>query len=333
MKITLISQFFDARNGGTGSYSKLIYNGLTNFDVNLQILSQDDGIFPSIHPMFYYLWTTLDLKRLLSHDGYKNSDIYHCFSPLESLYVPKKKSVSTILDFIPFINRYSFKDYIHSKFFKKGIESALKCEHITVLNSDLKSTLISHYGIEDSKIDIIVPPIDSKFCPMDKDDDSFVVGTVSGISKRKRVDILLKSFLKADIDNSKLLIGGNGPDLHNLKSIAKGDERVKFLGFIDDDDMNKFYNSLDVFVFPTSIEGYGMPMVEAMACGKPVITIDDSIMPSDIKDRTYVCSKEELSDVLLNKSYSCNIQKNIDFSKNHSVQQIGSKIFKIYNSI
>ena len=47
--------------------------------------------------------------------------------------------------------------------------------------------------------------------------------------------------------------------------------------------MNDFYNSLDLFVFPTSIEGYGMPIVEAMACGKPVITLEDAEIPSNLR--------------------------------------------------
>ncbi|WP_225370026.1 glycosyltransferase [Methanobrevibacter arboriphilus] len=62
-----------------------------------------------------------------------------------------------------------------------------------------------------------------------------------------------------------------------------------FLGFISDEDMVDFYNSLDVFVFPTIMEGYGMPIVEAMACGKPVITLEDAYIPHDIKKKnTYI---------------------------------------------
>ena len=112
-----------------------------------------------------------------------------------------------------------------------------------------------------------------------------------------------------------------------------GDERVKFLGFVADEDMNNFYNSLDLFVFPTQIEGYGMPIAEAMACGKPVITLDDAEIPSNLKEKTFICSKENLSNILLNRDYSCNIKQNIKFTKEHSIENIGKKLIKVYDSI
>ena len=150
---------------------------------------------------------------------------------------------------------------------------------------------------------------------------------------RKRVDILLKSFLEADIENSKLFIGGGGSETEKLKEMANGDERVEFLGFVKDEDMNDFYNVLDVFAFPSLIEGYGMPIVEAMACGKPVITLEDSDIPSNLKEKTFVCKKEELADVLANRTYSCDIKGNIEFFKEHSIENIASKLMKIYESI
>ena len=151
--------------------------------------------------------------------------------------------------------------------------------------------------------------------------------------KRKRVDLLIKSFLEADIENSQLLIGGNGAEKENLLKIANGDSRIKFLGFVGDDEMNDFYNSLDVFVFPTAEEGYGMPMVEAMACGKPVITLKDANIPTDVKEKTTVTTKEDLADVLINREFGCDINKNIEFYKQHSIENISNKLMKIYENI
>lgn len=332
MNVTLISRYFDTRIHGIGSYSKLIYDSLNNRNIKTNTISEEDGTFPPKYPFSYLFYITHDVKKLISNK-YNDSDIYHCLNPYESLTVPKHNSISTILDFIPLSQKDNFNHKIYSKIFKKSIDSSLKCQKIIVINPDLKNRLISDYNAENSLIEVISPPIDSKYHPLNIKNDTFTIGTVSALSPRKRVNILLESFLKADIENSKLIIGGNGPELEKLKKMANGDERVEFLGFVSDDEMNIFYNSLDLFVFPTSIEGYGMPIVEAMACGKPVITLDDAEIPSNLKEKTSICSKENLSDILINREYSCDVKQNIEFAKEHSIENIGKKLTKVYNSI
>ena len=222
---------------------------------------------------------------------------------------------------------------LFAKYFNKSLKSAVECERQVVNNSDLKKLLVNDYGAEESLIDVISPPIEAKYYPTKKESEEFTVGTISNLMPRKRVDILVKSFLEADIENSKLLIGGGGSEIEYLKKLADGDDRVRFLGFILDEDMNDFYNSLDVFVFPSLVEGYGMPIVEAMACEKPVITLNDSDIPSNIKEKTFVCSKEELAEVLLNRTFSCDLKRNVEFFKEHSIENIASKLLDVYDSI
>lgn len=331
MEVTLVSHSFDTRIRGVGSYSQLIYDSLELKGVKLNTIAEEDAFLPYSSRLSYPLYSAIDLKRLMRR--FKNSDVYHSLSPNESLYIPKNKGVCSVLDFIPFTQINSMYSKINAKFFNKCIKSAVECEKIIVINPDLKEVLTSRYNAEASDIEVISPPIDNKYYPLNKNNDSFVIGTVSELSKRKRVDVLIKSFLEADIENSKLLIGGGGSELEYLKKLANGDERIEFLGFVPDEKMNEFYNSLDLFVFPTRIEGYGMPIVEAMACAKPVITLEDAQIPSNLKEKTFTCSKEELADVLSNRTYFCDIKKNIEFFKEHSIENIGPKLLKVYESI
>ena len=342
MEVTLVSRYFDTRNRGAGSHSKLIYDGLSQKDIKLNQLSQVDGLISSYNPLSYLFYSAIDLKRLVNKKEFENTDVFHALTPLECLYLPKSKSVASVLDLIPLNETDSLMSSLFAKYFNKSIKSAVQCERLVVNNSDLKKILVSDYGAEESVIDVISPPIEAKYYPAKKEEvidkfglneDTFTVGTISNLMPRKRVDILLESFLEADIENSKLLIGGGGEESERLKRIADGDERVEFLGFVLDEDMNDFYNALDVFAFPSLIEGYGMPIVEAMACGKPVITLEDSNIPSNLKEKTFVCKKEELTDVLVNKTYSCDIKGNIEFFKEHSIENIASKLIKVYESI
>ncbi|WP_462316311.1 glycosyltransferase [Methanobrevibacter sp.] len=329
MDITLISRFFDARGTGIGIYSKLIYESLKSQDINLNKIGQDDSIIPSSYSFYF----AFDLFRLLRKKAYRNSDVYHSLNPVEAIHVPKNKSVCTVHDLIPLTMKENIKQRIYLKIFYKGLMSALECEHITVVNPNLKDTLVSEYNAEESAITPIPPTIDDKYHPLNKSNDTYTIGTLSGLVPRKRIDILIKSFLKADMEDSRLLIGGVGMDEENLKRIANDDERIEFLGLVPDDKMNDFYNSLDVFVFPTLVEGYGMPIVEAMACGKPVVTLNDSDIPDVVKSRCDICSKENLHEVLSERKFSCNIKSNMEFSKDHSIENTGRKLMKIYESI
>lgn len=333
MEVTLVSRYFDTRNRGAGSHSKLIYDGLSQKDIKLNQLSQMDGLISSYSPLSYLFYSSIDLKRLVNKSEFKNTDVFHALTPLESLYLPKNKSVASVLDVIPLYEANSFMSSLFAKYFNKSLKSAVECERQVVNNSDLKKLLVNDYGAEESLIDVISPPIEAKYYPTKKESEEFTVGTISNLMPRKRVDILVKSFLEADIENSKLLIGGGGSEMEHLKKLADGDDRVEFLGFVLDKDMNDFYNSLDVFVFPSLVEGYGMPIVEAMACEKPVITLNDSDIPSNIKEKTFVCSKEELAEVLLNRTYSCDIKRNVEFFKEHSIENISSKLMNVYESI
>lgn len=335
MKVTLISHYFNSKYiGGVGNYSELIYKGLQNKNINLKKLSKEDSLIKKPLPFSYYYYYQFDLKRLLNQQQYKDSDIFHALTVNECLHIPKNKSVVSILDFIPFNEKNeTIVKRIFAKSYDKCIKSAIKCERIITINSDVKMNLNQKYGAELDKIEVIPPPIDSKFYPIKKESDELVIGTLSVLSKRKRVDILIKSFLEANVENSKLLIGGNGPELENLKKLANNDERIKFLGYIPNEKMNKFYNSLDAFAFPTELEGYGMPIVEAMACGKPVITLEDGEIPSNIKDRTIVTTEEDFSDLLINQDFKCDIKSNIEFYKEHSIEKISTKLMKVYENI
>ena len=336
MNLTLISRYFSTKNGGAGSYSKLIYEGLKSYEnLNINLLSQEDSIISSYNQLSYLFFTSIDLKRLLNKETYLNSDVYHALTPLESKYINKQKGVVSVLDFFPLlkINKTNFSSSMFAKYFDKSIKEAIKCERIIAENPDLAVKLIDDYGVNESSIAVISPAIDGNYYPESIENNMFTVGTISNLMKRKRVDILIKSFLEADIPNSQLLIGGNGAEKENLLKLAGNDKRIKFLGFVSDEKMNDFYNSLDVFVFPTLMEGYGMPIVEAMACGKPVITLKDSIIPSNIKNRTITCDKNDLSSLLKSESFDFDKKGNIEFFKQHSIEKISEKILKVYESI
>ena len=100
---------------------------------------------------------------------------------------------------------------------------------------------------------------------------------VGNVESRKNVSLLIKSFYKLKkqgIKHKLVLIGtrkfGFNQILELVIKLNLLDE-VIFTGYIPDEDLVKFYNAADLFVFPSLYEGFGLPPLEAMACGCPVI--------------------------------------------------------------
>ena len=101
---------------------------------------------------------------------------------------------------------------------------------------------------------------------------------VGHISKRKGVEYLIKAFNKLSerYDNMELnLVGGGAPStvafMKDLVNVKKNNV-VNFIGSIPPDNINRLYKDTDVFVLPSLSETFGMVNIEAMACGKPVIS-------------------------------------------------------------
>jgi glycosyltransferase involved in cell wall biosynthesis len=111
---------------------------------------------------------------------------------------------------------------------------------------------------------------------------------VGRIGYEKNIDVILKAFkllLKKD-SSARLVIAGRGPDLEKLKSYARRlgiDKSTRFLGPVAHDSLPKLYSSADVFVTASTIETEGLVILEAMACGLPIVGVDALAVPYIVK--------------------------------------------------
>ncbi|MBS9721301.1 glycosyltransferase [Tianweitania sp. BSSL-BM11] len=104
--------------------------------------------------------------------------------------------------------------------------------------------------------------------------------TSSRLDAPKRVDLLIEAMRFVDAD-LPLLIAGSGPDEKRLKNLAQHDPRIRFLGFVPDDQMPGLYADALAVPFVPRDEDYGLITVEAMRSGKPVVTVRDSGGPTE----------------------------------------------------
>ena len=108
---------------------------------------------------------------------------------------------------------------------------------------------------------------------------------VCSLEPRKNIDGLLRAYAQVvvehDVREQLVLVGRAGlrsRRLHQLVDKLGLTDRVVFTGYVSDEDLVQLYNQAKVFVYPSKCEGFGLPVIEAMACGTPVVTSDDSAL-------------------------------------------------------
>ena len=177
--------------------------------------------------------------------------------------------------------------------------------------------------------------------------DKKYILTVSELSERKNFVHLLRAFAKlARDDKNGTCLVLLGPKRAGFKAVDEEIENLNIkdkiiqTGFVADEDMPALYNGAEVFVYPSLYEGFGLPILEAMQCGTPVICADNSSLPEvggdavlyidgkDI-DKTAevlkkICKDKELRLHLAQKS----VKQAESFSWNKFIQQITESIVK-----
>lgn len=252
MKINLIGKNFD-KNSGQGIYK---YSG--------ELLSE-------LKKTRNIILTNLD------------GEINHVQQPeLIWKVLFKKKIITTIHDIIPIV--YGERKFLFRVFFYFSVFLALiKSKKVIVDSISTKKDLIKYFSFAKDKITpIYLGTDDKKFYPLKKrNNKKFTIGYIGGLGKRKNVEIILRIAKETEKENILFKIAGKGPELKKLLELKKklNLKNIEFVGFVPENKINAFYNSLNLFIFPSFYEGFGLPVLEAMACGIPVITSNRSSLP------------------------------------------------------
>lgn len=112
---------------------------------------------------------------------------------------------------------------------------------------------------------------------------------VGTLEPRKNLPTLLRAFarIKDDIEHDLVLVGPEGWLTGELKATLNQlnlGERVRITGFVSDEELGGWYSGADLFAFPSFYEGFGLPSIEAMRCGAPVLSSDNSAFPEVVGD-------------------------------------------------
>lgn len=205
------------------------------------------------------------------------TDVFHASN--WALPKTKAKLVTTIHD-LTFLKypkthtRYSVA--VHTRHLNRAKKYADK---IIAVSESTKKDLID-YGIAAEKITVIYEAAASVFQPIDSRQARAKYGltkdyflSVGTLEPRKNLKRLIEAF--SALHDSQLAIVGPIGWGKSLKPV----NNVKFLGFVPDEDLAGLYSGAKAFIYPSLYEGFGLPVLEALSCGCPVITSNVSSLP------------------------------------------------------
>ena len=214
-----------------------------------------------------------------------------------------------------------FRDYLEGAV-SRGVRRA---NHILADSESTRSDLIELMRVRGEKVSVVYPGVESRFSRIEDGQilaevreryglpNRFVLG-LSTLQPRKNFDGLVDAFQlllsqhadKEEIADLHLVIcGGSGWMYEDIQQRVQHhglEARVHLTGFVQDMDLPALYSLASVFAFPSWYEGFGLPVLEAMACGTPVVAADNSSLPEVVGDGGLLVdasSPDELASALM----------------------------------
>jgi len=207
------------------------------------------------------LWSPANTGPLIVRD---QALTIHDLSPLEHPEWFRGNFAAWYRLFLPILARRVQIVFTPSAYVKRKVMKRFELSHVTVTPNGVDRSLF-HPGAIQTRFD---PP--ARYV--------LFVGT---LEPRKNLGTLLHSWneIKDDFKETWLLITGISGNVFKTVNLSPGMERVHFLGYVDDETLAGLYANATVFVLPSQEEGFGLPALEAMASGTPVIVSDGGALP------------------------------------------------------
>ena len=228
------------------------------------------------------------------------------FSPVEYVFTMHDVSPLVYPDFYPTNMRRSLKFLI-----SRGLR---KAKLIVCPSEHARETTAEHFGVDPDRISVVHHGIDSRFRPLPEEEAPDTVREryqirapyalyVGKLMLRKNIVRMLEAFdlLRRDAPELTLVLCGRRFwDTHFLDEAIvrlRLQDRVVELGYVPDADLPLLYAGAEMALYPTLFEGFGFPVLEAMACGTPVVTSNVSCLPEIAGDAALLVDPQKVEEI------------------------------------
>ncbi|MCP4750580.1 MAG: glycosyltransferase [Proteobacteria bacterium] len=324
--------YFDCRQLGGSGIGTYVENLIRNFygmvpDYPLQILARKEHISEIERFSHFKIKKYNDpiysiaeqFKWLTKVDPFGLLHVPHYNAPL----IFPGRLIVTVHDVCHLAMKQYFPGMLKGIYSGPFLQRVLKkADYIITVSSFSKSEILKHFDIPADKITVIHLGVDSIFHPISKVESQIVLQKhglpndyflfVGNIKPHKNIAGLISSYKLASSRNPDLpplvILGQHTdlktdiPNIDNLLSDEQLKRKIVFTGSLPTEDLPAIYSRASLFLFPSFYEGFGLPTLEAMACGTPVITSNCSSLPEVVDDSAMLVdpyNHEEIAESIL----------------------------------
>lgn len=243
---------------------------------------------------------------------FRKIDLYLTPSYIIPAILPQKRCVIILCD----ITGYLFPEYhtLKVRMLTKLTKIAIsKARLILTISKNTKNDIVSYFNVADHFVRVTHLAAAENFRVIEDRTylndirirhnlpDNYIL-FVGSIEPRKNLVGLISAFdkIKTKVKHKLVIVGGKGwlnSEIYVAIKEKKLENDVVFTGYVSDEELVALYNLADLFVYPSFYEGFGIPPLEAMACGTPVITSDTSSLPEVVGDAALMVNPKN-TDVL-----------------------------------
>jgi len=363
---------FDAKRAflntsGLGNYSRNTLNALNNYFPENNYLLFTPKVKPKLfenHEQFQVvsppglykgflksIWRSFFLARKLKKF---NLNLFHGLSNelpsgIQKTGIP---SVITVHDLIFMRYPEFYKPLDRKIYFRKMKYACQSADKIIAISRQTKSDLESFFKVAPEKIEIIHQPVAATFFEKQNASKVFTnhiipenyILSVGTIEPRKNQLALLKAVQNSKIGTPIVFVGNQTTYISELKKFIDRNNmqrQVFFLSGLAENELAALYRKALLSVYISVFEGFGLPVIESMASGCPVLTSSVSCLPETAGDAAVLCNPENVEDIgkklksflddeALRKQM---IQKGVDRAKDFHPEIYAKKLISLYTSL
>ncbi len=227
-------------------------------------------------------------------------DVFHALN--QRVDIPGRRTVATFHDLFAITGEYSTPEF-RTRFAEQARQAARHSDLIIAVSSFTAKQVEQHLEVEPSRIRVIPHGVrvPAEATPAREN----LILCVGAIQRRKNVGRLVRAFERMP-ESWRLALAGAADGFgaeEELRAVESSPRRnhIELLGYVSDVQLDALYRRASIFAFPSLDEGFGMPVLEAMAHGVPVVTSRRSAMPEVAGDAALLVDPEsidELADAL-----------------------------------
>ena len=286
-------------------------------------------------------------------------DVFFSSDFLRPPLLPKTLGITTVHDLVWKMYPQFHEDWIVKAHVKKLEKTVKYKDFILVDSQSTKNDLIKYYPEISGKkrIHVIYPGIGEEFRPINNKNKTEQVLKkyginypsnfllyVGAIEPRKNLDLAIEVFHQLvnsqtrQIVNSFVIAGRAGWKNQNIFQKVKDlklENKVKFIGYVADEDLSFLYNAASLTVYLSTYEGFGLPPLESLACGTKVIAGDNSSMKETV-DEKFLVDVNDKNKILEKMKYLLENEIKIKselIKKRFNWQEAAKKFLKIISSV